>query len=282
MPSAQLIDITCLPTYGGWITPWSDCADLQVLGLDRQGQLCERDVRIERRGETTPSGYLGTTSAFGAFSEETKVLQSNGEPVRLGRLIASGDVRDRLFESIGGGRYDTASSTACNSLWQSLLCAAAISDGESIVLRSRNGECRTDNERRLGKRVECGSHEYCVLHRKAFDSSMTDDWKGTVAALVHQLLDRDETGTLYCERAMYPLVLWYADAMRAEGRRARLVFDTIQHSAIVGIDVTSEDVDPVAHGGCAFLTPHAATRIKLEWADPSWIPVASGFLLAPE
>lgn len=284
MPSGTIVERSALLTPRGWKRCGHTSAELEVVGLDRAGtpQAC----RVHLRQSSTRSrvAFVGTAAAAGEFSETSRLLLATGNAVDLRQVIATGSASELQFETFRIDSQPSPSREQMDALWEELRILSAIDKEECFVIK-----CIQDNAP-VAKRCHAGwlkcvedlGTRYCVIARERIAESLRADADKTLIALANLCFFRDSEKRWEIESDSTLLAMWLMDALRRAGVNRALQYDSLQHSCFLFIDSGVADPPPLGPGRCAFLSSRVSREMRIEWSDPSWTPVISGFLLSPE
>lgn len=262
MPSAVLTSHSTLLTGSGWIET-SASGTVAAIGVDRHGRLAVCELAVHVSDEAAVEHFLGTRAAFGAFHAESLIVDAAGERRSAERLCRDEDTRSLKYEKCIYSVELVRLETVAEKLWNALSIIALAGNDRTLVIRS----LRSDSaERATFARIQRAQLERdCV----AFGPI------GIERVLVSLLgAEPDAVGV---GRRAYRLALWLASSREAIGVGYRLGFDSIQHTSIVRIESAPgpAQVEPLR---TAFLAG-TANRTVISWADRSWSPISSGFIL---
>jgi hypothetical protein len=120
---------------------------------------------------------------------------------------------------------------------------------------------------------------YFALEKSGFKSSLQSKGITELADFAITALQNGD-GVIEVERPCYPLLLWVILGLRRAGQEFRLIYDSIQHSKLLGITLEAGG-GGVEQVRTAFVgEPSRAARVS--WTDRSWNPVSSGFVVVSQ
>lgn len=251
------------------------------LGIDRHGRASLNTVRLTHAGVTNV-GFVGSTNSCGAFSPSTGITLSDGSTAYVSALISEGKVGRVSFEHY----LECESEMLCTKdvLEDILHCTSAYSDETKFVFRYRDQDLAVPESRlptKAASKVQLVDGVwYSVLQWPSVISSLAKGGRSVILELGRTWLNSGE-GRIEVETDAYPFVLCYLSALIGCHREYRLYYDSLQYTSIISIHENDRyGSGPVARGRCAFLLPFKAQEFVVEWDDPSWAPICSGFLLS--
>lgn len=278
MPSCPLVDSSLLLTLTGWSRADEIFGQHQLVGLDRFGRQQIQDVSIG-----TPSGsiqrcYLGTRAAFGAFHPDTTLIDAEGLRLTI-RAILEAPTLDRFgFESVNELGVGSDAGEIYLKIWNDLRKAAINTNSELAIFRCSVHGSALRATCPWAKPLEGKDKAYVAVDGQAFMKELEADAQGTMARAL-ELLFANDTQQVEVERKHHVLILWFASLLRNAGASYRLVFDTIQHSAIIGLDVSQSSI-ATEQARTSFIGERGET-VTIAWAEKQWNPISAGFIVAP-
>lgn len=284
MPSGSILERSVLLTPSGWRRCGNKSTELDVIGLDRAGTPQAGRIRLELSSVRSRVAFVGTATAAGEFAEATRLLLAAGDAVDLRQVIATESASELQFETFRIDARPQGSPQQAKSLWEELQALSATADPETAVIRCAE-QCTGKANRAPAAGlmlVEDGDTTYLVVTRRAIEESLHANADSMLLAIANACFHRSEENRWELEADSTLLVMWLLDALRRAGIRRSAQYDSLQHSCFVFIDLVSTDPAPLGPGRCAFLSSRSSNEIRIEWSDPSWTPVVSGFLLSPK
>jgi hypothetical protein len=254
-----------------------------MIGADRHGVPVERQVEITGEGLEAQVSFVGTSSAFCAFTPNTRLTLAEGNSMTCGDLVEKERIADVSIETYVELSGTSLSSEAGPALWSAIGAAtSAIADRNTIVLRKNEPRAdvrEVDRRQRFPDQKKYGTHMYCVVRRAELLREVSARWPDAVLALAESWL-HSEGGIFRCERRAYRFGLWIVSALRATASTYKITYDSLQHTANFGIEETAIDSSPISRGACAFAIPGRVGACRLRWEDAAWNPIVGGFLVA--
>lgn len=282
MPFGTILERTVLLTPRGWRRCVNAPTVLDLIGLDRAGAPQAGRVRLASSLNQSRVAFVGTATAAGEFSVASRLLLAAGDAADLRQVIATGSASDLQFETF---RVDyRASEEQTDVLWSELRSLSASSKHDVVVMKCA-GDDSAGNKRTCGSWltfVGDGAVTYCVITRRRFADAMSTDADSAIIALANACFRREAENRWEFEADSTLLATWLLDALRRTGVKRSAQYDSLQHSCYLMVCSTASDPPPLGPGRCAFLSSRSSNEIRVEWSDPSWTPVVSGFLLSPE
>lgn len=281
MPSSSIVAAeSLLPCGEGWIAAGS-VKNADVWGIDRHGLPTKRMVKVSEVRQSTSVIFLGTAVAFGPFAPASKVHLYGGGKMSLANLVADGIVGEKRFESWldWGGR--SISVEGKSAIWKTLVVSSAFHDGVMISMRQRGKSPKKSTGSVWSEMLKYGDRTYWRTTKGKLEEALDKDWRKTLQDLA-EIWGVDEEGAMEFERAEYGLVIWLICALRKGGHHAELLYDSLQHTAILRLRNVKSHANPTAKGGCCFIHLCEQSEYSVKWDDPTWAPVCNGFLLAGE
>jgi hypothetical protein len=275
MPSASLSGSSTLLTPLGWFLACELPTDTAALGADRHGLLVARQVRLTRAATKGRCAFVGTESAFGCFSCDTRLIAGDGAVHDISELIEERQIRDVSFETHVEFPGDPAAVDPVRSIWSTLCEHSPVSSPVAVALKRRDAGWAPSTPATFLVERSFGGQAYCVVHKDAFAGHARHDWAAGLLELGEWwLFVGGDDMHLDVERSSFLFALWYGAALRAKGRSARFRYDSLQ---------LEKPGLPLERGRTAFLAPAlgaGASTVQVEWEDRSWTPLSSGFLVA--
>lgn len=279
MASVTLIRDSVLYCQAGWLFAGALDGSINLLGIDRHGRPTFESVMAKQTRHSSRITYVGTASAFGAFSPDSRILQSNGISRTAGQIVETGDIADLTFESYAPAAERVQTNAIIDMLWQELASVAASYNGSSLFVRCREHPSIMARAWQGVAIHDSGRHSYCTIDRDRFALDLEANWSECVDELVRGWCYVAEADRIELERQLVGTVAWLLTARCVESKAYSLAYDSLQHSAYVMVTSAAPSGARIMRGKTAFFVPSEAKTMQLHWADASWHPIASGFLL---
>jgi hypothetical protein len=262
MPFAILTSHSTLLTASGW-TETSTPGVIAAIGVDRHGQVSIRDVEISLSSETAAEHFLGTRAAFGAFHCDTVVVDAGGARRSVASICEAEEIQALKWESCVHGGDLMRLQSGMDRLWDAFGAAALAGNGDTLVVKSRRDGF-------------VGKERFVRVSRSQFEQDCIASGFAGASKLITSLLCT-EVDLASADRRAYRLALWLATCRKATGEGYRFGFDSIQHTCVIKIELAADvgQVEPLRTAFSAGIT----NRSIISWADRSWSPVSSGFIL---
>ncbi|UVC16135.1 hypothetical protein [Mesorhizobium onobrychidis] len=228
----------------------------KVYGVDRFGQVALGEVEFFSEPKA-PAIYVGTKATVGVFGSNTSIITAAGRSVKAASLASELTVTDHSFEAML--RLSEMDCELLNQgFWLSLCEVALASDGQVVLLSKQNVD---------GKLIKVAKTEIRVG---------TDFWADVTTSLERR---RKDGADAVFERGEHPLLIWYLSALVELGVSYSLAYDSIQHTASVGVILNATSHPRDLRGACAFHSAFDLPMVRMAWGDASWSPVVDGFLV---
>lgn len=274
MLTCPLLDASLVHTPAGW-SPCSTVSEvLDVLGVDRHGRPAFAEVTVRPGRSTDTIVFLGTSRSCGFFAGDSVIQTSRGHQHRAEEFLDA-SIGETNFEAILTSA-DRPRIAPPHALWHLLGFEAANEDGDSLFIRARRplgeaGKPPPDGSWRFERKAD---RVYGVL-RSAF-KSRPEVARDFIDGLVYLFTNEDGI----CEFGRRSSILAMAVATYYAGldRPTTFQYDSLQHSAIIGLAVGRSDTNAVPRGLCGCAIAETATLFELGWDDPAWNPIVSGFI----
>lgn len=287
MPSQLLIGNSCLLTKTGWHETSEVSKDLVALGVNRFGQVEEQPVSLSQSGDVSETIYIGTKSAFGAFHPDTLLLDGDGATRSAGTIVQNASVGELRFEHLVSSEDIEISQHAIDQLWLELTMLAVAYNNDQFLIPTRS---RPDSPQDLASATEeilklgfteNNSGAYAIATFNWFESEIRRNWREAVPK-IGKLFFHEDGENWHFDRRSIHWCNWIVLILDMNSKiNYELVYDNLQHSSIVKVEVNSKRPQiGLVRGATAYVRRNSNVALNLEWADPSWNPVISGFLLA--
>jgi hypothetical protein len=262
MPLAVLTRHSTLLTTSGW-TETSTPGINAAIGVDRHGQLSTRDVEVSLSSDAAAEHFLGTRAAFGAFHSDTVVVDAGGGRRLVASICEAEEIQSLKWESCVYGGDLMHLRSGMDQLWGAFGAAALARNTDTLVVKS----CRDGF---------VGEERFVRVSRSQLEQDCAaSGFAGASKWIVSLLSARVDLAS--ADRRAYRLALWLATCRKATGERYRFVFDSIQHTCTIKVELAADagQVEPLRTAFSAGITNSSI----ISWTDRSWSPVSSGFIL---
>jgi hypothetical protein len=264
---------------------WQPCASINhrvdLLGVDRHGKLTFEQVSLAPADRQKRPLFLGTMRSCGAFSPSSLVQDSNGDRWEVSRIVNEMTIGELRFEVTSGSHTDIPfSREAWDAIWNCLL-REGIAGRDGIRIRARRpaSDERLPNETKVWRFERIDSRIYGTAKKDILTrQSQSVDLADFVAGLLYVF--RNEDGVCEFNRNASLLTMTIADYCVRVERPFAMQFDSLQHSAVVGLVVDSTNSHALARGLCAFILPESLPEHELRWSTASWNPISGGVILS--
>ncbi|WP_316187724.1 MULTISPECIES: hypothetical protein [unclassified Bradyrhizobium] len=206
--------------------------------------------------------FIGTRAAFGAFHADTVVVDSMGARRTVSSLCEMEDPWSLAWESCVHGGDLMRLESGIDQLWDAFATLALAGNGDVMVVKRFHSGLT-------------GKKRFARVVRSDLGGFLTTGAPGVVAQIKSLLLTDPD---LACaDRAAYRLAMWLVTSLQATGNDYRLNYDALQHTCSVNVRLDS-NVGQIESLRTAFVAGIAG-RATIDWADRTWNPVSSGFIL---
>jgi hypothetical protein len=259
---------------------WHPCGPLaaqtSIIGIDRHGQAALQPVHFSRQDETREV-FVGTHAACGRFSEDTYLLDNQGQRILVGSLIESGEVAEHSFEAFTFQKNFVFGPDAWARIYE-ILARSAAKSGENTIAMLRQDDGEPTKDQPFGLRaVKLGSRWFCLIDRQA-GGVTNKNW----AQALFELCDftmRNREGEIEIDMAIGDFALWLMSASQKRDQKFHLAFDSIQHTASIRF-VEQPSSRLVPRGQCSFRFAKPSEAVQMSWQIAGWSPIINGFLVA--
>jgi hypothetical protein len=250
-------------------------SDASALGIDRHGTLTVQPVDIRVSTDTQDVSFVGTRAAFGAFHQDTNLMDSGGILRSAKSITDAQDLAKFRFERAVESDASLLTDRACRLIWKELDVISISRNRKGSLFRVLDAACTPKPPKWMTVDASgvCG---YITIERANFLSRIHTVGLSTLLDVLRQL--RSTTNEcIEVERANYPIFLWLMSYLCAGRINYRLVFDSIQHSSVVTLKL-EEPSAAIEQARTAFVAGTAHT-VLVTWEEKLWNPVSSGFVI---
>jgi len=274
MPRALICPESTLMGERGWLRTAHVSEKMRALGIDRHGRAEFQDVSFEQESRTCQLAFIGSKCGFGLLVEDSVILEASGRKMSMAELNKVGKISEVKFETFTDVN-DTVTPGA-DLVWHQLRENRVGLDGKAILLARRRGAGADADHVEV---VEYGTRSYYRVSEIEFSAAFSSNWAVTTENLLRCCFLQPD-GSVRFERDDSFLALWFWSALQALSRPHEIGFDTMQHTSAVTFTESAQWRAQPSAGSCATYLPRTVSVISMAWADPTWKPICSGFLLA--
>ncbi|MGE0751666.1 MAG: hypothetical protein AB7K64_13900 [Variibacter sp.] len=249
----------------------------RAIGVDRHGALVVQAVSMQASNAAADVCFIGTRSSFGAFHKETVLIDSSGTSRSLASIVEADTLGSLRFERALEVDSFSINDTACRRIWREIEDLCISIDKDEFVFRALRQDVLPKGNRSLGMTVRSsGQRHYIGIQKAPFLSALREAGLSVLLEALTKLRS-NEAGAIEVERKNYPLLLWLILHLHMNRESYRLAFDSIQHSATVGIDM-EQPSGAIEQARTSFIAG-AARAVGVAWEERLWSPVSSGFVV---
>src|SRR5262249_17961770 len=199
---------------------------------DRHGKAVQMPVTTSSSDAASQEAFIGTSSAFGAFVGDTRLMLSNGDTVTLSKVVENGLVADLFLESLLLPPPPIPLVLGIEEVWEALGSEAAFLTGTRMALRCCEARAEIRGFPRI---VNDGGLMYCVVEHKDLARRLASSGCETICAVARQWLRNTDESRDEIERdASFFVCLLLASRIQLE-KWYRLDYDGLQHSSYIAI-----------------------------------------------
>lgn len=280
MPEVDLCSSSAILSPNGWSYAGRHVGQPRLLGIDGRGRPAARVVGLRTAGVFDRRCYLGTRNSFGAFGDSSRILLQDGTSCRLRKAVEDSRIVDFRFETFSDIDCLEEVEQAAELYWSHLEVAAVKRSRDELLLTCRTTPTMPVPCAAAGLTIrQTGWSRYCMVSKAAFCRAFRNDWASAIKTLSEVWAGTGEARGLEWERERAIHALWYLSALRRLEEPTAFFYDTLQHTSCVCAAPPPAPMLDVVRGECAFFAPGTTKILSLSWSDPSWSPVAGGFLL---
>jgi len=264
---------------------WQPCGAIgeraDLLGVDRHGKLAFGEVLLRSDNHHARPIFLGTARSCGTFSPSSLVQESNGDRWEASKIVDDMAVGELRFEVTSGFHADIRLSREAHDIIWSCLSQEGIACRDGIRVRARRpaGDERLPKDTKVWHFTRMDGRIYGTA-KKATEAqqSGTVDLVDFVDGLLY--IFRNEDGVCEFSRNTSLLTMIAADYCARSQRHFVMQFDSLQHSAVVGLAPDRHASHALVRGLCAYVLPGSLPEHELRWSTASWNPISGGLILS--
>jgi len=283
MPSAALVRESIVLTDHGWIPLSGRTFPHAIYGIDRQGKVAKGGITISQDHTPCKIAFVSTNLSFGFFSSCSSILKSDGLKGPVAEIVEGNLIAETNAETVFPFQIQLhLERCTIDSIWIEIEQSAAFSLSEQVVLRCRStlpGPLLFDDDNDLVAIEKYGGRFFCVISKNDFYDSLLKNWPKTMRCLADIWLTND-SGEFELRSSECCFGIWLLAALREAGLSYQIACETQQHTDFLYIEKSSSSTSLIGRGKSAFYRIDKSSLVQIQWSDPSWNPIANGFVLA--
>lgn len=278
MPSSTLTSLSTILTPEGWCQTDRSVASINALGIDRHGRAAIQPVSIRVSDDSCLVCFVGTRAAVGAFHHRSLLVDSAGIRRSVQAVVEAESLSAFRFERAIEPNSELATPMVYARIWDALRAICIAASEEDALFRALGSTASVELLKRNWVKLHAvGQYRYVSIRRAAFESDIQVHGLSVLLEIV-KVLTLSASGLWEVECRNYQLFLWLMSFLRSQDSSYRLLFDSVQHSTVVTLDLNQVST-AVEQARTAFVSGQAL-QVDLEWEDRMWNPVSSGFVVS--
>lgn len=280
MPKSKLITTSTLFSDKGLVEACNLSGTVLIGGIDRSGHFSLAETVVKETQKSVENHFVGTEGAFGSFHPETKLITSKGTGYRACDLVNEDNYRNLFFENslfvAGIKEFKMDHRIVFSYLRKHSL---AETDKGKIVFHRRNPK-RSSNKKyfELTKDNRHILLDEAVV-KKGIESNCSGFLKSFVETAYFDVIRSDyddvRKDIILIPVSCYLISLWFV--IYSE-KKCSLEYEQRQSSTTVRINNLYLQRYKLS---TLFRHVKKEREIEIEWQDPSWNPLSSGFIIGP-